>query len=176
MKGAVLALVLIMLIGIRVYVSVGKVKVKMELNPPKEIFVQDTETSIKRILPKTKIAPINQDVYDSITVADDFYSVFHSARRQVVILYSPENIHSADFVKSIKAKLTRPPYDTKFDYKLVELKTLKDSAGSIYLLKNCESFCVIDNKVKKIYVPHIYTGVRKVNNITKAFAFIEAFN
>lgn len=172
----VLALILIVLIGIRAVVSFGKVKTRIEKNVPQELFVLDTEQSIKRILPKTKIAEINQDVYSSIDINDDFYQVFHSQRKQVVILYSPDNIHAVDFVKSIKAKLNRPPYDTKFDYKLAETENMKDDAGSAYIMKNCESFCVIDNTEKKIYVPHIYTGVRKVNNITKAFTFIEAFN
>lgn len=175
MKGVVLALILIALVGIRAVVSLGKVKTRIQKNAPQELFALNTEQSIKRILPKTKIDVISPDVYSNININDDFYSVFISPKRQVVILYSPENAHAVDFVKSISAKLNRPPYDTKFDYKLVELNNLKDSAGSLYILKNCESFCVIDNTEKKIYVPHIYTGVRKVNNITKAFAFIEAF-
>ena len=128
-----------------------------------------------------RIIKIPEKVYQNTKENDFFYDILNSnsERRFVYVMYSKNSDESKKFLQTVSNAIGEAPLNL---YYIIKSQAIEDRAepqikqdtyqGNIWFIAYCGSFCIIDNKNKRVLTPDISTKNKDPLNRGKAMNFL----
>ena len=127
----------------------------------------------------SRLITIPQEVYDNTPKNDFFFDILHSDKTYVYVMYSKNSEYSKKFLETVSNAVGQQPLNSFYTMKSQAIEDRAEPqingnnySGNIWFIENCGSFCVIDNKNKRIITPDISTINEDAANRQNAMNFL----
>lgn len=127
----------------------------------------------------SRLINIPKEIYENTKEEDYFFDILNSDKIYVYVMYSKNSEYSTKFLETVSNAVNQKPLNSYYTLKsqAIEDRTEPQVSGkpynvNVWFLENCGSFCVIDNKHKRIITPDISTENEDPNNRGKAMNFL----